>query len=215
MTELSANRPTLEQVVAALVSAGESEANVRGILREAVAVDETLKVYRPGEQLPCREYFVELSNDAFRSDFSLYAGGITWVDREYDERLHPLNFQLEVMQVELNAWFAANALAVTWPLSATALQHQAGESPKGGAGGTATTNRTEARIAAIVETARQFGYDPLSVPYGGKAAIERECLDKLAADPCRFTSDTFKSAWQAARDAQQIDVQNAETYRGQ
>ncbi|MBI5790843.1 MAG: hypothetical protein HZA63_05160 [Rhodocyclales bacterium] len=85
----------------------------------------------------------------------------------------------------------------------------------GGAGETASANRTEARIAAIVETAQQLGYDPLSVPYGGKAAIRRECLDKLAADPCRFTSDTFKSAWQAARDAQQIDVQNAETYRGQ
>lgn len=83
------------------------------------------------------------------------------------------------------------------------------------AGGTATTNRTAARIAAIVKTARHFGYDPLSVPYGGKAAIERECLDKLAADPCRFTPDTFKSAWQAARDARQIDVQDAEIYRGQ
>lgn len=86
---------------------------------------------------------------------------------------------------------------------------------RGVTGGTATNNRTEARIAAIVKAARQFGYDPLLVPYGGKSAIERECLDKLAADPCRFTADTFKSAWQAARKAGRIDVENVEIYRGQ
>lgn len=78
----------------------------------------------------------------------------------------------------------------------------------------AAASRRDARIAAIVETARQLKYDPQRIPYGGKAAIERECLGKLAGEPCRFTADTFKSAWQAGRDAGLIDVENADAYRG-
>lgn len=73
---------------------------------------------------------------------------------------------------------------------------------------------TSCRIAAIIKIARQFKYDPMSVPYGGKANIERECLEKLKGDPQRFTEGTFKKSWQAARDKGQIDVQNVETYRG-
>jgi hypothetical protein len=88
----------------------------------------------------------------------------------------------------------------------------AGDEKAGGA--RAVTSRRAARVAAIVETAKQLDFDPQCVPFGGKAAIERECLNKLAGDPCRFTADTFKSAWQAARDARLIDVENAEAYRG-
>lgn len=97
------------------------------------------------------------------------------------------------------------------------LEAQVGDNEKAtpATGGAGTVNRTEDRIAAIVKTAQQFGYNPMSVPHGGKAAIERECLDKLAADPCRFTPDTFKSAWQKARDAGRVDVENAKVYRGQ
>ena len=73
---------------------------------------------------------------------------------------------------------------------------------------------TDARIAAIVNIARQFEYDPMSVPYGGKALIERECLEKQKGEPHRFTAATFKAAWQAARDNQLIDVQDVEIYRG-
>lgn len=88
--------------------------------------------------------------------------------------------------------------------------------PKVGAGGTAATaNLTEIRIAAIVETATRLKYDPLSVATGGKAIIEAECLDKLKGAPHRFTADTFKKAWQAARDAGRIDVENVGIYRGQ
>jgi hypothetical protein len=87
---------------------------------------------------------------------------------------------------------------------------------KVGAGATAATpSLTEIRIAAIVETATQLKYDPLSVATGGKAIIEAECLDKLKGAPHRFTADTFKKAWQAARDAGRIDVENVEIYRGQ
>ncbi len=82
------------------------------------------------------------------------------------------------------------------------------------AGSRAATNRRDARIFAIVKTAQQLGYDLLRVPHGGKAAIERECLDNQAGEPCRFTADTFKTAWQAARNAGLIDVENAEIYRG-
>ena len=88
------------------------------------------------------------------------------------------------------------------------------ESEKVGAG-EAATSRTAARIEAIVETATRLQYDPLSVPYGGKATIEHECLETLKGEPHRFTAATFKSAWQAARDAKRIEVQNVETYRGQ
>lgn len=84
-----------------------------------------------------------------------------------------------------------------------------------GTGRTQSSTLTDDRIAAIVNIAKQFKYDPMSVPYGGKAAIERECLEKLKGDPHRFTVDTFKTTWQAARDKGQIDVQNVKTYRGQ
>lgn len=84
-------------------------------------------------------------------------------------------------------------------------------SRQGGTDGT----RTAARVTAIVETAKQFGYTPLSIPTGGKAAIERECLEKMSGAPCRFTASTFKKSWQAACDHGQIEVKDAEIYRGQ
>lgn len=91
-----------------------------------------------------------------------------------------------------------------------------GDAAKVGAGTTAATpTLTEIRIAAIVETATQLKYDPLSVATGGKAIIEAECLDKLKGAPHRFTADTFKKAWQAARNAGRIDVENVKIYRGQ
>lgn len=71
---------------------------------------------------------------------------------------------------------------------------------------------TDARIAAIVDIAIQFGYSPLSIPEGGRAAIQRYCLEKLLGSPYRFTAHSFKRAWQAARDAKKIDVQNLEKY---
>jgi hypothetical protein len=81
--------------------------------------------------------------------------------------------------------------------------------------GGADSTRAAARVTAIVETAKQFGYTPLSIPTGGKAAIERECLEKMSGAPCRFTTSTFKKSWQAACDQGQIEVQGAEMYRGQ
>jgi hypothetical protein len=70
------------------------------------------------------------------------------------------------------------------------------------------------RIATIVQTALELGYSPLAIPWGGKAAIERECLDKHAGAPNRFTAGTFKRAWQVTRDKGLIDVVDAEIYRG-
>lgn len=91
-----------------------------------------------------------------------------------------------------------------------------GDAVRNSAGGTATTpSLTEIRIAAIVEIATQLKYDPLSVATGGKAIIKAECLEKFNGAPQRFTADTFKRAWQAARDAGRIDVENVEIYRGQ
>lgn len=75
-------------------------------------------------------------------------------------------------------------------------------------------NRMKKRVAAIVETAKQLGYDPMLVPIGGKSMIRRECLKRFKGEPHRFTSDTFKKSWQGARDAGMIDVENVDTYRG-
>lgn len=85
---------------------------------------------------------------------------------------------------------------------------------KFGAGAAAVEpSLTEIRITAIVEVATRLKYDPLCVATGGKAIIEAECLDTLRGEPHLFTPDTFKKAWQAARDAKRVDVENAETYR--
>lgn len=111
-------------------------------------------------------------------------------------------------------WIDEYVLARIEELSADS--RSAGGVAKVGAGATAATvNLTEIRINAIVQTATRLKYDPLSVATGGKAIIEAECLDKLKGAPHRFTPDTFKKAWQAARDAGRIDVENVEIYRGQ
>lgn len=65
------------------------------------------------------------------------------------------------------------------------------------------------RIRTIVETARRLGYNPECVAYGGKAAIKHECTK----DARLFTDSTFDKAWQAARKAGLIDVENSDTYR--
>lgn len=91
--------------------------------------------------------------------------------------------------------------------------------PKVGAGNAAPQPRApesppeppivEKRIAAIITTARRLGYDPENVAWGGKAAIKKECTK----DAKLFTSATFDKAWQAARNAGLIDVEDSETYR--
>jgi len=90
------------------------------------------------------------------------------------------------------------------------------ETEKVGAGRTAKeTGRTEPRIAAIIETVHAFKYEPLAIPWGGKAMIERECLAKMRGKPWFFTEAAFKRAWQAARDGKLIDVESCEIYKGQ
>jgi hypothetical protein len=81
------------------------------------------------------------------------------------------------------------------------------------AGTTKARSLSEPRINAIVEMAVQLKYDPLAIPTGGKKTIERECLDRLAGDPYRFTPGTFKKTWQSARNAGRIDVVGADIYR--
>lgn len=76
-------------------------------------------------------------------------------------------------------------------------------------------NLTDLRIAAILEIAHQLKLNPQCVPYGGKAEIRHECLDKRAGEPLRFTADTFKKAWQTARNKMLIKGENDEIYRGQ
>jgi hypothetical protein len=66
----------------------------------------------------------------------------------------------------------------------------------------------ERRIAAIVATACNLGYEPKRIAWGGKAAIKAECLK----DAKLFTDSTFDAAWKAAVKAEQIKVENWETY---
>lgn len=50
------------------------------------------------------------------------------------------------------------------------------------------------QIAFIVATAQALGYDPLSIPDGGKQEIKAACL----ALPKLFTEASFGHAWKAA-----------------
>lgn len=71
--------------------------------------------------------------------------------------------------------------------------------------------KTAPRIKAIVATAKNLGYEPLNITYGGKAAIKAECMK----DAKLFTDATFDKAWKAAKKANLVEVENVETYRGQ
>lgn len=67
------------------------------------------------------------------------------------------------------------------------------------------------RITAIIETATRLGYDLKQIVWGGKSAIKSECTSNT---PQLFTPATFSKAWQAARKAGLIDVENSEIYKG-
>jgi hypothetical protein len=66
------------------------------------------------------------------------------------------------------------------------------------------------QVIALCKTARQMGYDDLlSIPYGGKKAIEVECLK----NPKLFTPSIFRRAWTAADEINRIRVKDKDNYR--
>lgn len=79
--------------------------------------DGSLKVFLPGSNT----FYVPEADDEFskikesdllRSDVDLQKGGLTWVDKQYDERLRNALYQLpsnfEVYWDDLNAWLEEN-----------------------------------------------------------------------------------------------------------
>ncbi|MFA5922601.1 MAG: hypothetical protein WC856_15145 [Methylococcaceae bacterium] len=68
--------------------------------------------------------------------------------------------------------------------------------------------RRDKQIEWICEIAKQFNYDLLNIPEGGKAAIKTECLK----NPRLFTKDSFLKAWVEAGKRNLIRIQNKEKY---
>ena len=69
--------------------------------------------------------------------------------------------------------------------------------------------RRDKQIAAILKHGKSLCYNMKSVPYGGKAKIEKLCLEESQL----FTKDGFKNAWQEARDRGLLDVEGVDKYR--
>ncbi len=72
-----------------------------------------------------------------------------------------------------------------------------------------TTKRRDTQINAIVQQAKTFGYNSLSIPYGGKTKIKNECLKNTNL----FTEAGFDHAWRKARKDSLVEVENIDSYR--
>lgn len=68
--------------------------------------------------------------------------------------------------------------------------------------------RREPQIQAILKIAASFGYDPLDIPDGGKAAIKERCL----ALPGLFTKSAFDHAWKTASREGRVCMRNKERF---
>lgn len=68
----------------------------------------------------------------------------------------------------------------------------------------------EERIGTILAACRQLGYDPLNIPYAGKAAIKEICL----RTPKLFTEETFRKAYGKASTSNRIRHSGREKYAG-
>lgn len=55
----------------------------------------------------------------------------------------------------------------------------------------------------------ELKYDPKQIPEGGKGIIKKRCLEIAEL----FSKDSFKKAWQEARDRELIDVEDIDKYR--
>jgi len=69
-------------------------------------------------------------------------------------------------------------------------------------------NIKEQRIIKIISILEELGYDPMSVPIGGKAKTKNECLKFTKL----FAENTFESAWKCASKNNRLSIANKERY---
>lgn len=67
----------------------------------------------------------------------------------------------------------------------------------------------EERVQAFLSYYADLNYPPLAIPYGGKGAIGKRCLEGSVG---RFTADTFRKSWQQAVADGFIQVKNRDAY---
>lgn len=68
--------------------------------------------------------------------------------------------------------------------------------------------RRAQQIEAILAAIATLGYDPLSIPDGGKTAIRQACL----AQPSLFTDSAFDHAWKEAAKQARVRMANHEKF---
>ena len=71
-----------------------------------------------------------------------------------------------------------------------------------------TLGRREQQVKVILETATKLGYDPLAIPFGGKAKIKTQCEE----DEALFESTSFEHAWKEARKRELVRMVNTHKY---
>lgn len=123
MSDKAKERYTLRN--AAELAAGGDAEGISRLLRklEQSIHDGSLKVFLPGSKVSFTPGIDDESStseqaDLIRADQSIYAGGITWVDEQYDARLgeerHRLPLTLEVYWDDLNNWLKNEEPKITW-----------------------------------------------------------------------------------------------------
>lgn len=107
------------QEAARILARGDTEdagGKLLRALRKSIR-DGNLKAYRPGSNVHYElgvdgESFAIKESDLIRLDSDILAGGFTWVDKVYDDRLnealHQVPDDLEVYWKDLNTWLEEN-----------------------------------------------------------------------------------------------------------
>lgn len=79
--------------------------------------------------------------------------------------------------------------------------------------GEAGLTKRERQIVAIIEAAIAAGYNPMSIPLGGKGTLKDACKESRS-DLFGYGDDPFKDAWQVAVTQNRIRTANHDQYRG-
>lgn len=61
------------------------------------------------------------------------------------------------------------------------------------------------RIPALLEAIKKLGHNPVDIPRGGKAQIEKYLLE---CHPGKFTEDKFQTTWEAAKQKGLVKMRN-------
>jgi hypothetical protein len=91
-----------------------------------------------------------------------------------------------------------------------AISNMYADDIKGGTGG---LTKRERQIVAILDAVASAGYNSMSIPEGGKAALKKECK---TSRPELFGAgdDPFKEAWQIALKQNRLRTANHDRYTG-